>query len=102
MATIQEIRKEKEIEARVYTFWYSEQHARHYARINQENPIDYDGKPDPVHKNFAEIDGQLIPYTTCTTQPEATEPFDGAMERFPDYKKVAEGKIRNIRTRGIW
>lgn len=93
--TLEQIRER--INAEQYSFWYSEKHAQHYALINETNPVDYDGRPDPIRKNFAVIDGKSIPYTCCTTQPNATEPFKNALKLWPDYRKVAEGKIRNIR-----
>lgn len=86
------------IQSGQYSFWYSEKHAQHYKSINEQNPVDYEGHPDPIRKNFAVIDGKSIPYTCCTAEPNATEPFDNALKLWPDYQKVAEGKIRNIRS----
>jgi len=98
--TLEEIRER--ISKEQYSFWYSEQHAQHYRRTNETNPMDYEGRPDPIGKNFAVIGGKRIPYTCCTTKANATEPFEGALKTFPDYQKVAEGKIANISSEGTW
>ena len=89
-----------------YTFWFSRKHAEHFALMNETayGAFLLDGYmvDNVCRKNFFVRGGQKIPYTTCTTRPDATEPFEGALKTFPDYAKVAEGTIHNIRTEGIW
>lgn len=81
-----------------YSFWFSEKHANHYARLNQV----FVGERDKCPKNAAQLDRETIIYTTCTTREGATEPYEGALKSFPDYLKVAEGELGNIINLGIW
>ena len=89
-----------------YTFWFSQKHAEHYARMNQtaSSPFAFEGImiDDVCRKNFFIEGDKRVPYTACTTKEGAREPFSGALRTFPDYVKIGEGTIRNILTEGKW
>jgi hypothetical protein len=76
------------------TFWFSESHADHYRKMNR-----YAGA-DLIFKNTCKIGDEIRPYTTCTDNINDTEPFDGALERFPDYRKLGSGDY--VGTEGSW
>jgi hypothetical protein len=79
-----------------HTFWYSELHAKWFTQCNQYYT------EHPAYKNSVVIDGKEIIYTSCTVRPNATEPFEDALKRFPDYVKVADGKLGDIINLGKW
>jgi hypothetical protein len=72
-------------------FWQSLQHEQWMLSLNTGDESDY--RPVAV-----EIDGIVIPYTTCRVA-GADEPFDGALKNFPDYVKVATGTLHGWRYR---
>jgi hypothetical protein len=80
----------------MWSFWYSEQHAEHYRWLNKTGVLGW--PPMPLPKNYIND----VVYTACVENADAKEPYDGALENFPDYKKVAVGSDENIRVEGRW
>lgn len=74
-----------------YDFWKSEQHERWMLSLNRGDEHDY----TPV---AVEINGVIIPYTSCR-EIGHSEPFDNALAKFPDYRKVGSGTLRGFRWR---
>lgn len=72
-------------------FWRSLQHEAYMFSLN--NGGEYDWAPASV-----KINGTIYPYTTCV-HTGVSEPFKGALLRFPDYKKVVTGSLEGFQYR---
>lgn len=83
-----------------YVFWYSQQHADWFKRLNE------DGVFGDCHKNYVTltIDGEKveIPYTACidaTSEKAFVEPYTRALTIFPDYVPLGIADLyESIRT----
>ena len=77
------------------TFWFSQEHADWYHYLAEQGI-------DKCPKNFfVSESGEESPYTACSSI-NSEIPYEGALDRFPDYVKIGEGTYNSTRTRGTW
>jgi hypothetical protein len=74
-------------------FWYSRMHAEHYRSMNESPSLTEKGKPDIKRINLCRVNGHTQAYTACTRKIDSFEPYEGALERFPDYRKLGVGEM---------
>lgn len=71
-------------------FWFSPKHEEWMVYCTQ-----YEDEDNQYHRIQVEINGVVIPYTTCCKE-GYLEPFENALKNFPDYVLVATGSLRGF------